>query len=73
MQNPVPANVVKAIDYYQGPGWGQPLEAGKGFHGKIVNINLVEDNTISHIGMDKREGSSGDFAGDHRAEIELNR
>ena len=53
MQNPVPANVVKAIDYYQGPGWGQPLEAGKGFHGKIVNINLVHDLTISHVGMDK--------------------
>ena len=53
MQNPVPANVVKAIDYYQGPGWGQPLEADRGFHGKIVNINLVDDPTISHIGMDK--------------------
>jgi hypothetical protein len=53
MQNPVPANVAKAIDYYQGPGWGQPLEPGKGFHGKIVNINLADDITITHIGMDK--------------------
>ena len=53
MQNRVPANVVKAIDYYQGPGWGQPLEADRGFQGKIVNINLVDDPTISHIGMDK--------------------
>jgi hypothetical protein len=53
MQNPVPANVAKAIDYYQGPGWGQPLEADRGFQGKIVNINLVDDPTISHIGMDK--------------------
>jgi hypothetical protein len=53
MQNPVPANVVRAIDYYQGPGWGQPLEAGQGFHGKIVNINLANDLTITHIGMDK--------------------
>jgi hypothetical protein len=53
MQNPVPANVVKAMDYYQGPGWGQPLEADQGFQGKIVNINLVGDPTISHIGMDK--------------------
>ena len=53
MQNPVPANVVKAIDYYQGPGWGQPLEADRGLRGKIVNINLVADPTISHIGMDK--------------------
>jgi len=53
MQNLVPANVVQAIDYYQGPGWGQPLEPDRGFHGKIVNINLVDDPTISHIGMDK--------------------
>jgi hypothetical protein len=53
MQNAVPTNVVKAIDYYQGPGWGQPLEADRGFQGKIVNINLVDDPTISHIGMDK--------------------
>jgi hypothetical protein len=53
LQNPIPANVVKAIDYYQGPGWGQPLEADRGFRGKIVNINLVDDPTISHIGIDK--------------------
>jgi hypothetical protein len=53
LQNPIPANVVKAINYYQGPGWGQPLEADRGFHGKIVNINLADDSTISHIGMDK--------------------
>jgi hypothetical protein len=53
LQNPIPANVMKAINYYQGPGWGQPLEADRGFHGKIVNNNLVDDPTISHIGMDK--------------------
>ena len=53
LQKPIPANVVKAINYYQGPGWGQPLEADRGFRGKIVNINLVDDPTISHIGMDK--------------------
>ena len=53
MQNPVPANVVKAIDYYQGPGWGQPLEPDRGFQGELVNINLVDDPTISHISMDK--------------------
>lgn len=53
MQNPVPANVVKAINYYQGPGWGQPLEAERSFHGRIFNNNLVDDPTISHIGMDK--------------------
>jgi hypothetical protein len=53
MQNRVPANVVRAVNYYQAPGWGQALEAEPGFHGKLVNNNLAEDPTISHIGIDK--------------------
>jgi hypothetical protein len=53
MQNRVPGNVVKAINYYQAPGWGQALEAEPGFHGKLINVNLADDPTISHIGMDK--------------------
>jgi len=53
MQNRVPANVVRAINYYQAPGWGQPLEADQGFHGKLINVNLADDPTISHIGIDK--------------------
>jgi len=55
MQNRVPANVAKAINYYQAPGWGQPLEADRGFHGKLINVNLADDPTISHIGIDKSE------------------
>jgi hypothetical protein len=51
MQNRVPLNVAKAINYYQAPGWGQPLEAEPGFRGKLVNVNLADDPTISHIGM----------------------
>ena len=53
MQNCVPANVVKAINYYQAPGWGQPLEAEPGFHGRLINVNLADDPTISHVGIDK--------------------
>src|SRR4029077_5324545 len=53
MQNRVPLNVAKAINYYQAPGWGQPLEAEPGFRGKLVNVNLADDPTISHIGIDK--------------------
>jgi hypothetical protein len=53
MQNRVPANVAKAINYYQAPGWGQPLEADQGFRGKLINVNLADDPTISHIGIDK--------------------
>jgi len=66
MQNPVPANVVKAIDYYQGPGWGQPLEGGKGFHGKIVNINLVDDLTIRTLAWIKVRRCKQKFCGRSR-------
>jgi hypothetical protein len=54
-QKAVPANVVKAIDYYQTPGWGQPLEADAGFHGKINNVNLVGDLSVTHVTMDKSQ------------------
>jgi len=53
MQNRVPLNVAKAINYFQAPGWGQPLEAEPGFRGKLINVNLADDPTISHIGIDK--------------------
>jgi alpha-beta hydrolase superfamily lysophospholipase len=53
LQNPIPANVVKAINYYQAPGWGQPIVPDRGFHGKIVNFDLADDQTITHISIDK--------------------
>jgi len=53
LQNPIPANVVKAINYYQAPGWGQPIVADHGFHGKIINVDLADDLTITHISIDK--------------------
>lgn len=54
-QNAVPANVVKAVNYYQAPGWGAPLEADSGFHGRINNVNLVGDLTVTHVTMDKNQ------------------
>jgi hypothetical protein len=53
MQNPVPANVVRAINYYQSRGWGSPLAADPGFHGKLANIDVANDPTIFHINIDK--------------------
>jgi hypothetical protein len=53
LQNRVPANVIKAINYYQAPGWGQALEADQGFHGKLINVNLANDLTVTHITIDK--------------------
>ena len=52
-QDPVPANVVRAINYYQSAGWGAPLTAGPGFRGKLSNIDVAEDSTVSHINIDK--------------------
>jgi len=53
LQDPIPANVVKAINYYQAPGRGQPIVADQGFHGKIINVDLANDLTITHISIDK--------------------
>jgi hypothetical protein len=53
MHDPVPGNVVRAINYYHSPGWGAAVVADAGFHGKLSNINLGGDLGISHIAMDK--------------------
>ncbi len=53
LQDPVPGNVVRATNYYHSPGWGAPVVADAGFHGKLSNINLGGDLGISHIAMDK--------------------
>jgi hypothetical protein len=52
-QNPVPANVIRAINYYQSSGWGAPVTAEPGFHGKLSNIDVRDDPTVSHINIDK--------------------
>ncbi len=53
MQGTVPANVVRAVNYYNSSGWGEPIEGDKGFQGKIVNIDLANDPTITHVSIDK--------------------
>src|SRR5215470_4763251 len=50
MQNPIPPNVVKAINYYS-PGWGQVITADRGFHGKIVNFDSANDLSINHMNI----------------------
>ena len=53
MQEPVPANVVRALNYYQSPGWGSALVPDPGFKGQLSNINVAEDAGILHVNMDK--------------------
>ena len=53
MQNGVPANVLRALNFYQNPGWGAPLRADGDFRGKLSNIDLASDLTVTHITIDK--------------------
>jgi len=53
MQDPIPGNVVRAINYYNSPGWGAPVTADAGYHGKLTNINLGGDIGINHMAIDK--------------------
>jgi hypothetical protein len=48
---PVPANVARAIDYYQAGGWGSPLTPGQGFRGTLANHNVAGDQSISHFNI----------------------
>ena len=52
-QNPIPGNVMRAINYYQSTGWVAPITAGTGFRGKLSNIDVKDDTTVSHINIDK--------------------
>jgi hypothetical protein len=54
-QKPVPANVARAINYYQNGGWGLPLIPEAGFRGKLVNIDLAGDSSIFHYNIDKND------------------
>jgi len=52
-QNPIPGNVMRAINYYQSTGWGAPITAETSFRGRLSNIDVEEDSTVSHINIDK--------------------
>jgi hypothetical protein len=52
-QDPIPGNVVRALNYYNSPGWGAPVTADAGFHGKLTNINLGGDIGLYHMAIDK--------------------
>jgi hypothetical protein len=53
MQEPVPTNVIRVMNYYQSPGWGAPLTADRGFQGRLSNIDVGSDLKITHINIDK--------------------
>jgi hypothetical protein len=53
LQDPVPPNVVRALNYYQSPGWGTPLIADPDFKGELANIDIGNQWSTFHITIDK--------------------
>jgi hypothetical protein len=53
LQDPIPANVARAINYYQSPGWGAPIAGDSNFHGKLLNVDVAGDPSIFHVTIDK--------------------
>jgi hypothetical protein len=53
MQDPIPSNVVRAVNYYQSPGWGMALTGEPDFKGTISNIDIAGDWGTFHITIDK--------------------
>jgi hypothetical protein len=49
----VPGNVEEVLNFYKGKAWGLELVPGKGFKGKIENVNLNEKRGVGHLNMDK--------------------
>ncbi len=55
-RQPVPANVRHLINFYGATdGIGKRLSGGKGFHGKLENINVdQQSNAIGHLDIEKQ-------------------
>ena len=50
-QDPIPGNVIRAINYYNSPGWGAPVTADAGYRGKLTNINLGGDFGLLSVSL----------------------
>lgn len=66
-QDPIPGNVMRAINYYQSTGWGSPIMAGSGFRGRLSNVDVKDDSSVSHVNIDKSARVQAEVA----REIEL--
>jgi hypothetical protein len=71
-QNPVPVNVMRAINYYQSSGWGAPITAEPGFRGKLLNIDVREDTTVTHVNIDKSTRIQAEIAREIGAVVKAN-
>ena len=49
----VSANVVEVLNFYKSAGWGREMLPGKGFKGKIDNVDLKGQSKVGHLNIDK--------------------
>jgi hypothetical protein len=49
----ISSNVEEVINFYKAKAWGLEMVPGKGFKGKINNVNLNEKRGVGHLNMDK--------------------
>lgn len=62
--HPVPANVRRAVNYYfKTHGWGEPLVAGAGFHGRLLNKDYSDRAEVGHFNIDKQKAVQNEILG----------
>ncbi len=55
-QNSIPSNVRRATNYYfTGDGWGEAVRAGRGFRGRLNNVDVSVRAGVNHFNVDKTE------------------
>jgi pimeloyl-ACP methyl ester carboxylesterase len=50
---PVPNNVQHAVNFFQNNGIGRPVTAVSGFQGRLENIDLTSDRSVTHWNIDE--------------------
>jgi hypothetical protein len=49
----ISSNVEEVLNFYKAKAWGLEMVPGKGFKGKIENVNLNDKRGVGHLNMDK--------------------
>lgn len=49
----VSPNVAEVLNFYKSNGWGREMIPGKGFKGKIDNVDMRKNRDVGHLNIDK--------------------
>jgi len=52
--NPAPRNIQKLTNYYfKQDGWGEPVQASRGFRGRLKNVDMSTQAEVHHFNVDE--------------------